>query len=132
MKCARVVLIAVLCGGIPGWFSLPARALGDTEAHDCAIAIAGSISDNSKVSNICGIPPETLDAIVQEFKESRKELKDLADERKQTVDGLKQTLDLTNGQIRAAFEILGEKDIPSERLAAKLVEIASRFKELQS
>jgi hypothetical protein len=40
-------------------------------------------------------------------------------------------LDLNQRQIRAALGILGENDIPPERLAAKLVEIADRFKALQ-
>jgi hypothetical protein len=41
-------------------------------------------------------------------------------------------LDLNQRQIRAALSILGEKDIPPERLAVKLVEIAERFKDLQA
>ena len=41
-------------------------------------------------------------------------------------------LDLNQRQIRAALSILGENDIPPERLAAKLVEIAERFKDLQA
>jgi len=46
-----------------------------------------------------------------------KMLKELADERKRTVEDVRRTLDLTTGQIRAAFAILGEKDVPSEQLA---------------
>src|SRR5262249_30534222 len=41
-------------------------------------------------------------------------------------------LDLNERQVRAALGILGENDIPPERLAPKLVEIAERFKDLQS
>src|SRR5262249_49684245 len=41
-------------------------------------------------------------------------------------------LDLNVSQVRAALAILGENDIPPERLAAKLVEIAERFKDLQA
>ena len=66
------------------------------------------------------------------LQDSNETLQELADERRETVENVRQTLDLTNGQIRAAFEILGETDIPSEQLASKLVEIATRFKDLQS
>src|SRR6476619_6382390 len=115
-----------------------AYAFNDTEAKNCAIVIAGSV-DAGHVSNVCGVPPEVLAAIVEEFKQARKAyqdtnqtLQELADERKRTVEGVRQTLDLTNGQIRAAFEILGERNIPSEQLASKLVEIATKFKDLQA
>ncbi len=40
-------------------------------------------------------------------------------------------MDLNERQVRAALGIVGENDIPPERLAAKLVEIAERFKALQ-
>ena len=42
---------------------------------------------------------------------------------------LKVNLDLTQGKVKTALEILGEKNVPPERLAAKLVEIAGKFKE---
>jgi len=44
-------------------------------------------------------------------------LEELAEERKRTVEDVRRTLDLTTGQIWAAFAILGEKDVPSEQLA---------------
>ena len=57
-------------------------------------------------------------------------LEELAEERKRTVEDVRRTLDLTTGQIRAAFAILGEKDVPSEQLPSKLVAIAQKFKDL--
>ena len=41
-------------------------------------------------------------------------------------------MDLNGRQVRAALAILGENDVPQERLASKLVEIAERFKDLQA
>jgi hypothetical protein len=99
-----------------GWGVSPAAAFDDNSAHNCAIAIRGSVESESKVSNICGIPPEVLAAITEEFKQARLTLQDsnnvlhdLADERKAAVEQLRQVLDLTNGQIRTAFETLSEK-----------------------
>ena len=96
------------------------------DAKNCAQAIAGSVSA-STITNICGISPETLDAIVQEFKKGRKTLQDLADERKAAADDVRQILALNEGQMRTALTILGEKNVPREQLATKFVEIAQRF-----
>ena len=128
MRCLAKVLAAALCFHLS---PVPASALGDTEVKNCAIEIAGSV-DASQVLNVCGVPAELLAAIVEEFDQAKNTLQELADERRTTVENVRQALDLTNGQIRAAFEILGETNIPSEQLASKLVEIAKRFKELQS
>ena len=98
-----------------------------TEATSCAAAIGGNVTF-STVSVVCGIAPEVLDALVrsrtQPFEELATALK----------DGnalLKEKLDLTQRQMSAALDILGEANVPPERLAAKLLEIAERFKDLQ-
>ena len=50
---------------------------------------------------------------------------------REAISVLAQRLDLDQGQIRAAFDILREKEIPPERLAATLGEIAERLKAIQ-
>src|SRR5262245_27977162 len=72
-----------------------------------------------------GIPPEQLAALVRQTA-------DLSETQKKLIEKLEGELDLNQRQIRAVLDILGEKDIAPERLAAKLVEIAERFKELQA
>ena len=62
-------------------------------------------STPARCPNVCGVPPELLAAIVEEFDQAKHTLQELADERRATVENVRQTLDLTNGQIRAAFEI---------------------------
>src|ERR1700730_18142600 len=59
-------------------------------------------------------------------------LRDLSESQRETNALLKEKLDLNQGQVKTALEILGEKNLPPERLAAKLVEIAGRFKDLQT
>ena len=112
----------------------PAATVDDNSAHNWAIAIRGSVESESNVSNICGIPPEVLSAITEEFKQARLTLQDstkvlqsLAEERRAEVDQLRQVLDLTNGQIRTTFETLGEKDAPTDQLASKLVDVARNY-----
>jgi tetratricopeptide (TPR) repeat protein len=72
-----------------------------------------------------GVPPEQLAALIRQHA-------DLSEAQKKLIAKLEGDLDLNQRQIRAALDILGEKDIPAERLAAKLVDIAEQFKELRS
>jgi len=132
MRMRLVFVAAALCGVLREWSVLPAKALGDTEARNCAIVVAGSVSGASNVTNVCGIPPELLRAIVEELTKSNKVLQDLAEERLQAVQRIQQALELTNGQISAAFALLGEKHVPPEQLATRLVKIAQTFKDRQS
>jgi DNA repair ATPase RecN len=135
----RGVKILGLTGLVLAWGVCPVAAFDDNSAHNCAIAIQGSVEGESRVSNICGIPPEVLAAIAEEFKQARLKLQDstkvlqnLADERKAAVDQLRQVLDLTNGQIRTAFETLGEKNVPTDQLASRLLEMARDYNDLNT
>src|SRR5262245_36359447 len=98
------------------------------EATSCASAVGGNITA-SNVSVVCGIPPDVLDALV---KSRTVVLEELVTAHRETISLLKGNLDLNERQIRTALTVLGENNIPSELLAAKLVEIAKRFKDLQT
>jgi tetratricopeptide (TPR) repeat protein len=98
------------------------------EATGCASAIGGNITA-SNISVVCGIPPEKVDELVRDAK---RPLEELTAQQRENIGLLKEKLDLNERQVRAALSILGENDIPPERLAAKLVEIAERFKALQA
>src|SRR5262249_35820003 len=78
---------------------------------------------------IIGIPQEKVDELVRD---ARRSLEELTAQQRENIALLKEKLDLNERQVRAALGILGENDIPRERLAAKLVEIAERFKTLQA
>jgi hypothetical protein len=91
-------------------------------AETGGVAIGGSVSGST--INI-GIPPEQLAALVRQAA-------DLSESQNKLIASLEGQLDLNQRQIGAALNILGEKDVPPERLAAKLVEIAERFKDLQT
>jgi tetratricopeptide (TPR) repeat protein len=84
---------------------------------------------------IVGIPPEKLEALVRDrtalLDDKTKLLEGQVKSHELTIDLLKKELNINERQIGAALNILGENDVPPERLAAKLVEIAKRFKELK-
>ena len=70
---------------------------------------------------------------VEEAVRSRtKDLSALSEAQKETIVLLKEKLDLNQRQLQSALEIVGEANVPPERLTAKLVEIAERYKVLQS
>jgi tetratricopeptide (TPR) repeat protein len=97
----------------------------EVKADTGAIAIGGSVSGSTI---IIGFPPEKVDELVRNAK---RPLEELTTQQRDNIVLLKEKLDLNERQVRAALAILGEKDIPPERLAPKLVEIAERFKALQ-
>jgi tetratricopeptide (TPR) repeat protein len=103
-------------------FASITAAYAQVRADTGSIAIGGSVTGST--INI-GVPPEQLAALVQQAT-------DLSETQKKVIAKLEGELDLNQRQIRAALGILGENDIPPERLAAKLVEIAERFKDLQA
>src|SRR5262249_53153581 len=97
-----------------------------TKSEAGSVAVGGSVTSSTI---IIGIPQERLDELVREGK---RPLEELTTQQRENIALLKEKLDLSLGQVRAAVGILGENDIPPERLAAKLVEIAERFKDLQA
>jgi tetratricopeptide (TPR) repeat protein len=108
------------------FFALNATAdAQQVKADTGGVAIGGSIS--SSTINI-GIPQAKVDSLVRDAK---RPLEELTSQQRENITLLKEKLDLNERQVRAALGILGENDIPPERLAAKLVEIAQRFKALQ-
>jgi hypothetical protein len=98
----------------------------DVKADSGGIAIGGSVTQSTV---IIGIPQEKVDELVRDAK---RPLEALTAQQRDYIVLLKDKLDLNVGQVREALAILGENDIPPERLAAKLVEIAQRFKDLQA
>jgi hypothetical protein len=104
------------------FFASAGAAYAQVRADTGGIAIGGSVTGST--INI-GVPPEQLAALVRQAA-------DLSETQKKVIAKLEDELDLNQRQIRAALNILGENNIPPERLAAKLVEIAERFKDLQA
>ena len=117
---------------------LVAAALGmyffalNTTAHAQQVkAETGGIAigrDVIQSTVVIGIAQEKVDELVRDAK---RPLEELTTQQRENIALLKEKLDLNERQVRAALAILGENDIPPERLAAKLVEIAERFKVLQ-
>ena len=104
------------------FFASNTTAHAQVRADTGGIAIGGSVT-GSTIS--IGVPPEQLAALVRQHA-------DFSETQKKLTAKLEGELDLNQRQIRAALSILGENDIPPERLAAKLGEIAERFKDLKA
>src|SRR5437763_11159893 len=107
------------------FFASTAAACAQVRADTGSIAIGGSVTGSTV---IIGIPQEKVDELVRD---ARRPLEELTTQQRENIGLLKEKLDLNERQVRAALGILGENDIPPERLAAKLVEIAESFKALR-
>src|SRR4029078_7178885 len=81
--------------------------------HDASANFAEAVEMNQHLSSFCSARA----CPVRSSRLRMKMLEELAEERKRTVEDVRRTLDLTTGQIWAAFAILGEQDVPSEQLA---------------
>src|SRR5215831_12441736 len=108
------------------FFAPIAAAYAQVSADTGSIAIGGSVTSSTV---IIGIPQGKVDELVRDAK---RPLEELTTQQRENIVLLKEKLDLNERQVRAALGILGENDIPPERLAAKLVEIAERFRALQA
>src|SRR5262245_16011803 len=75
------------------------------------IAIGSSVTVSTV---IIGIPQEKVDELVRDAK---RPLEELTPQQRENIALLKEKLDLNERQVRAALGILGENDIPPERLA---------------
>jgi tetratricopeptide (TPR) repeat protein len=93
-------------------------------AEEGSVAIGGNVSNST-----IGVPYEKLEEAVRS---RTKDLEDLSASERETVALLKEKLDLNQRQVASALEIVGEANVPPERLAAKLVEIAEKYKDLQT
>jgi hypothetical protein len=93
-------------------------------AETGGIAIGGNVIN----STIHDSPEE----IAQIVRLRTRPLEFLTETQRQLITRLQTDLDLNQRQIHAALEIVGEANVPPERLAAKLVEFAERFKALQA
>src|SRR3954447_18234518 len=97
------------------------------QAQDGSVAIGGPAIGNT--IKIEGVSYAKLEEAVRN---ATRPLEQLSSSQQQVILLLQEKLDLNQRQVRTALDIVGEKDIPPERLAAKLVEIAERFKALQA
>src|SRR5215831_4212330 len=108
------------------FFAAITAAHAQVRADTGSIAIGGSVTGSTVV---IGIPQEKVDELVRDAK---RPLEELTIQQRDNIVLLKEKLDLNERQVRAALGILGENDIAPERLTAKLVEIAERFKDLRA
>src|SRR6476660_4532886 len=111
--------------GLCFFASITATYAQQIRADSGSIAIGGSVTSSTV---IIGIPQEKVDELVRDAK---RPLEELTTQQKENIALLKEKLDLNERQVRAALGIVGENDVPPERLTAKLVEIAESFKALR-
>ncbi|MGH6936174.1 MAG: hypothetical protein ACRED2_08330, partial [Methylocella sp.] len=99
---------------------------------DQTVSAPGGVAAGRDITGpvtITGVPPEKVEELVRL---RTKPLEDLSESQKDTIALLKEKLDLNQRQVRSALETVGERNVPPEQLAAKLIEIAGKFQELKT
>jgi len=91
---------------------------------DGGVYAGGDIRDSQIV---IGVPPEQLPGIVEA---ATKPLHTLTAEQRATITALERDLSVNRTQLQAFFQILGEEQVPPERIGPKLVEIAQHYRGL--
>jgi hypothetical protein len=128
MKTNRAILgligggLAIVIGGLWTVATLVLDQKRDTKTptQSTTIAADSGISINAPIN-------------IEEAVRSRtKALEDLSQSEKETFALLKEKFDLNQRQLNSALETMGEANVPPERLAAKLGEIAEKYKDLQT
>jgi tetratricopeptide (TPR) repeat protein len=122
VRVKRAIVTAALCGTLA---ALPEKAPAQPASTNCANNVGGSVSGAGAVINLCGIVPEHVTVVIQHV------WKGDGGSEHEELESLRQQLDLTNGQLRAALVILGEKNVPVDQIPARLVEIAYQYRTLQ-
>lgn len=97
----------------------------EIKADSGGIAIGGSVSHST--INITGLTWEKVEELIRG---RTRPLQELNDQQRENLALLKEKLDLDERQVRRALDIVGDANVPPELLAAKLVEIAERYKVL--
>ena len=95
------------------------------DAREGSVGIGGNVTYSTIT---VGVPAEKIEELIRS---RTKDLADLAELRRETIAQLKENFSLTQGQVSHALKTLGGANIPPEQLAAKLEEIAEKFKDLK-
>ena len=115
-----------LCGSI-----LALVLLAGPRGADQTVSAPGGVAVGRDITGpvTIGVPPDKVEELVRL---RTKPLEDLSQSQKDTIALLKEKLDLNQRQVQSALEIVGEANVPPERLAAKLAEIAEKYKDLKT
>src|SRR4051812_34431271 len=98
-----------------------AAALGDTKAEQCGVAASGSAIDNTVTCNF-GLTPEQ----VKELTEAA--ARGATGPLTTTIVDLSKRLGVTEDATKTLLRIVGEQDVPLERLSETLNRVAGDYK----
>ena len=119
-----VLLVAAALAAVVPW--RPSQAAGDGITANQGIGIGGSVSNSTINNTVNQENPATLAMLTKALSD-----KDVSEEHRREAEAKTAELATKLGFIKAAvtefFKILGETDVPEEKIPARLVEIASHF-----
>jgi tetratricopeptide (TPR) repeat protein len=122
----RSIVGTALLALMPLLSAIPLSAARDltVQAGGGGIAIGGNV-----INSTIGLPPAMVEDAVRAINNG---LDALTTAQAEDIKLLRERLNLNEHQMRAALAIMGERDVPPELLAVRLLEVAQRFQELKS
>ena len=119
-----VLLVAAALAAVVPW--RPSQAAGDGITANQGIGVGGSVSNSTINNTVNQENPATLAMLTKALSD-----KDVSEEHRREAEAktaeLATKLGFTKAAVTEFFKILGETDVPEEKIPARLVEIASHF-----
>jgi tetratricopeptide (TPR) repeat protein len=107
--------------------SLPAKAASDGPTASEGIAIGGSVNNSTINNTVNKQDPAVLTAMTKIFADQMAATTEARVRAEAKAADLAQKLGFTSSAVAEFFTILGEQNVPEEKIPARLIEIATHF-----
>jgi tetratricopeptide (TPR) repeat protein len=108
-------------------FSVPTRAASNSPTASEGIAISGSVSNSTINNTVNKQDPAVLAAMTKTFADQMATTTEARVRAEAKAADLAQKLGFTSSAVTEFFRILGEQNVPEEKIPARLIEIATHF-----
>ena len=131
-KIRRLLPVAVACAALLAVTSVSAAQDRPGPVATEGIAVGGSVS-NSQITNIVNQQdPATLAALSKTFADQMAVSAEARAKAEAHAAELASKLGFTSSAVSEFFKILGEQNVPDEKIPTRLIEIATHFTQTQA
>lgn len=122
--CAAALVAAAVVVGVPPWSAEAASTSGTVTE---SIEIGGSVSNSTINNTINRQDPAVLAAMAKTFADQLAATTEAKAQAEAKAAELATKLGFTSAAMVEFFKILGEQDVPEEKVPARLIEVANHF-----
>jgi tetratricopeptide (TPR) repeat protein len=121
---AAVLPTAAMVAGLPPW---SVEAASDSRSVTEGISIEGSVSNSTITNTVNNQDPAVLAAMVKTFADQMTATTEAKAQAEARAAELGAKFGFTSAAVGEFFKILGEQNVPEEKVPARLMEIATHF-----